>query len=83
MKFYKKHLFMLVINGLLKMIWYIQWLIVVALIATSLILLVQPKWIDSEKLSGFQIQFSKVDLGQINLNDGLDHNACLSSGTAR
>lgn len=74
---------MLVINGLLKMIWYLQWLFVITIVATSIIILVQPKWIDSEKLSGFQIQFSKVNIGDIKLNDGLSHDAYLSSGTAR
>jgi len=74
---------MLVINGLLKMIWYLQWLFVVTVIATSIILLVQPKWIDSEKLSGFQVQFSKVAIGEITLNDGQNHDAYLSYGAAR
>ena len=78
-----KYPFMLVIDIILKVIWSLQWLFVVALLILSLIIFIDPSWMDVQKISGFSIEFSRLHLGNIDLNDGVNHAAYLSNGMGR
>ncbi len=79
----KKYPFMFAIDIILKVIWYIQWLFIFALLVISLVIIIDPSWINIEKISGFSVEFSRIYLGDINLNDGINHTAFLSNGIGR
>ncbi|MCK5169571.1 MAG: DUF2975 domain-containing protein [Bacteroidales bacterium] len=79
----KKYPFMLAIDVILKVIWYVQWIFIFALLVISLVILIDPTWINVGKISGFSVEFSRIYLGDINLNDGIKHTAFLSNGIGR
>jgi len=79
----KKYPFMRAIDVILKIIWYVQWFFIFALLIISLVIIIDPTWINIGKISGFSVEFSRIYLGDINLNDGIKHTAFLSNGIGR
>ena len=79
----KKYPFMLAIDIILKVIWYLQWLFIFILLIISVVIIIDPSWINIEKISGFSVEFSRIYLGDIDLNDGINHTAFLSNGIGR
>ncbi|MBU8892318.1 MAG: hypothetical protein KOO66_06035, partial [Bacteroidales bacterium] len=79
----KKYPFMLAIDIILKVIWYLQWLFILVLTVLAITIIIDPACIDVEKISGFSVDFSRIYLGDVNLNDGVNHVAYLSNGHGR
>ena len=78
-----KNNYMVIIDFILKIIWYLQWAYILALLVISLLIIIEPSWLNVDKISGFSVEFSRIYLGNVKLNDGISHTAFLSNGTGR
>ena len=57
-----KHPFIKAVSLILSIIWYLQWLIVAALVIISILIATDNTIINTSKLEGFQIQFARIDI---------------------
>lgn len=78
-----KYPYLIAVNIILKIFWYFQWLFILALIVISFTIIVNPSCIDVEKIRGFSVDFSRIYLGEVDLNDGINHTAFISNGYGR
>lgn len=79
----KKFTFIRTITVVLRAMWYLQWLSAAAFLGVFILLLASPENLNTDKLTGFKVEFSNIDLGVHTLTDGADHDIKLSNGNGR
>ncbi len=79
-----KYPFIKAISVILRIIWYLQWIFLSALIIISILIVTKSSIIDINKISGFHIQFEKIDIQNITSNiDKSQGHVYLSNGEGR
>ena len=79
----KKYPFIRVVDLMLKVIWYLQWVFGLVLIFSAIAILADVSWFDVEKIKGYHIAYSEIDLGQVQMQDLKEHHAILTHGEGR
>lgn len=79
----RKYAFINIVDLLLRVIWYLQWLFGVVLIMSAVSILADVSWFNVEKIKGFQIAFSEIDLGELQMQDGQSHLVRITNGEGR
>ncbi|MEN8157300.1 MAG: DUF2975 domain-containing protein [Bacteroidota bacterium] len=79
----KKYPFIRIVDLLLRVIWYLQWLFGVALFISAISIIADVSWFNVEKIKGFHITYSEIDLGSIQMHDNQEHLAKLTNGEGR
>jgi hypothetical protein len=69
------------VSFLLNIIWYLQWLLLAAIIIITILIATDNKIINTNKIEGFHIQFARIDLPDDISNT--DNNVYLTNGEGR
>lgn len=79
-----KYPFIKAVSIILSIIWYVQWIIVAALVIISILIATDNTIIDTSKLEGFQIQFERIDIpNSINEADIQQNEVYITNGDGR
>ncbi|OQY02837.1 MAG: hypothetical protein B6I20_06350 [Bacteroidetes bacterium 4572_117] len=79
-----KYPFIKAVSIILRIIWYLQWLFLLALIVISILLSTNSSIVNIDKLKGFNVQFTKINIpNSISNTDNLQSDIYLSNGEGR
>lgn len=78
-----KFTFIKSISILLKVIWYLQWMLALVLFISALLIITNANWKGLEKLNGFHISFARIELGDVYIQDNTEHNVTITHGEGR
>lgn len=79
----KKYPFLRIVDLLLRVIWYFQWIFGVVLLISAISIIADVSWFNVEKIKGFHIAYSEIDLGSVQMQDDQEHLAKLTNGEGR
>jgi hypothetical protein len=72
------------VSIILNIIWYLQWLLLAAIIIISILIATDNTIIDTSKIEGFHIQYSRIDIkGDIIDTNNQNNNIYLTNGEGR
>jgi hypothetical protein len=72
------------VSFLLNIIWYLQWLLLAAIVIISILIATDNKIINTSKIEGFHIQFARIDIPNDLSSSDIQNNAVyLSHGEGR
>jgi hypothetical protein len=76
--------FIRVVSVILNIIWYLQWILLAAIIIISILIATDNSVIDTSKLEGFHIQYSSIDItGDILDTDNQNSDIYITNGEGR
>ncbi len=78
-----KYPFIKAVSSILRIIWYLQWIFLFVLIVISILIATNSSLIDVNKLSGFHVQFVRVDIQNAVDTHNLQNDIYLSNGEGR
>ena len=79
-----KYPFIKAVSIILRIIWYLQWIFLASLFVVTILIVTNSSLIDINKISGFHIQFSRIDIQDSNIKtDNLQSEMYLSNGEGR
>lgn len=79
----EKYSFIKITDIILKIAWYLQWAILLVIFTFTILILTDTDIVDIEKISGFSVEFAKIDLGEVELDGKSQHDVFLSHGSGR
>ncbi len=75
--------FIHVVDWLLKIIWFFQMIFAAVLIFSAVAIMADVSWMDIEKIKGFNISFTEINLGDVQMHDNQTHAVTLTNGSGR
>jgi Protein of unknown function (DUF2975) len=75
--------FIKTVDLILKVFWSIQWVILLGIFIYAFLFISDSNLVDTSKLSGFQVYFSKINIGDVKIQEENLHNVYIKHGNGR